>query len=50
MAPFVETLLELRGEVRTDKRYDLSDLIRDRLAASGIEVRDTPTGPTWLLT
>ena len=50
VAPFVETLLELRGEVRTDKRYDLSDLIRDRLAASGIEVRDTPTGPTWLLT
>lgn len=50
VAPFVETLLELRGEVRKDKRYDLSDLIRDRLAASGIEVRDTPTGPAWLLT
>ena len=49
VAPFVETLLALRGEVRKDKRYDLSDLIRDRLTTSGIEVRDTPTGPEWLL-
>ncbi len=50
VAPFVETLLELRGEVRKDKRYDLSDLIRDRLTTAGIEVRDTPAGPEWLLT
>ncbi len=50
VAPFVETLLELRGEVRKDKRYDLSDLIRDRLTEAGIEVRDTPTGPEWHLT
>ena len=49
IAPFVDTLLELRGEVRKDKRYDLSDLIRDRLAAAQIEVRDTATGPEWLL-
>ena len=49
VAPFVDTLLELRAEVRKDKRYDLSDLIRDRLAAAQIEVRDTPTGPEWLL-
>lgn len=49
VAPFVETLLALRGEVRKDKRYDLSDLIRDRLTESGIEVRDTPDGPQWLL-
>ena len=49
IAPFVDTLLELRGEVRKDKRYDLSDLIRDRLTAAQIEVRDTATGPEWLL-
>jgi hypothetical protein len=49
VAPFVDTLLELRGEVRKDKRYDLSDLIRDRLAAAKIEVRDTPSGPEWHL-
>jgi hypothetical protein len=49
VGPFIETLLALRGEVRKDKRYDLSDLIRDRLTESGVEVRDTPTGPEWLL-
>lgn len=49
IAPFVETLLELRGEVRKDKRYDLSDLIRDRLTAARIEVRDTADGPEWLI-
>ena len=49
IAPFVDTLLELRSEVRKDKRYDLSDLIRDRLTAAQIEVRDTATGPEWLL-
>ncbi|MSX78302.1 MAG: hypothetical protein F2738_09725, partial [Actinobacteria bacterium] len=31
--PIMNVLLELRSAVRTDKRYDLSDLIRDRLAA-----------------
>ena len=49
VGPFIETLLALRGEVRKDKRYDLSDLIRDRLSESGVEVRDTPDGPEWLL-
>lgn len=49
IAPFVDTLLELRGEVRKDKRYDLSDLIRDRLTAAQIEVRDTANGPEWLI-
>ncbi len=49
IAPFVDTLLELRGEVRKDKRYDPSDPIRDRLTAAQIEVRDTANGPEWLI-
>jgi len=49
LAPVMNVLIELRGAVRADKRYDLSDLIRDRLAAVGIEVRDTPDGPVWVL-
>ncbi len=47
LGPFVGTLLELRAIVRSDKRFDLSDLIRDRLTAIGIEVRDTPDGVEW---
>jgi cyanophycinase-like exopeptidase len=47
--PYMDIILQLRTVVRVDKRYDLSDLIRDRLAAIGVEVRDTSTGPEWLL-
>jgi len=48
IAPVMDVMIELRSAVRADKRYDLSDLIRDRLTAIGIEVRDTPDGPVWL--
>jgi hypothetical protein len=49
LGPIIEVLLELRSVVRNDKRFDLSDLIRDRLTAIGIEVRDTPAGVEWEL-
>ena len=50
VGPYMEIILELRAVVRADKRYDLSDLIRDRLITLGVEVRDTAQGPEWLLT
>lgn len=49
IAPYVEFLLELRATARAEGRFALSDEIRDRLTALGVEVRDTPAGPTWLL-
>jgi cyanophycinase-like exopeptidase len=49
LEPIMNVLLELRSAVRTDKRFDLSDLIRDRLAAVKIEVRDTPQGVEWVI-
>jgi hypothetical protein len=49
IGPYIGVLLELRAAVRADKRYDLSDLIRDRLAAIDVEVRDTPQGVEWVL-
>ena len=49
VGPYMTLLLELRTAVRADKRYDLSDLIRDRLGSIGIEVRDTPNGVEWEL-
>jgi cysteinyl-tRNA synthetase len=33
--------------VRSDKRFDLSDMIRDRFAEINVEVRDTPQGVEW---
>ena len=47
LGPFVQVLLDLRAQVRADKRFDLSDIIRDRLAALNVEVRDTPDGAVW---
>lgn len=47
LGPFVQVLLDLRVQVRADKRFDLSDLIRDRLTDLQIEVRDTPGGAQW---
>jgi len=47
LGPFVQVLLDLRTQVRADKRFDLSDIIRDRLVALDIEVRDTPDGAQW---
>jgi len=49
LEPVMNVLLELRSVVRADKRYDLSDLIRDRLAAINVEVRDTPQGVEWVI-
>jgi len=49
LGPFVELLLELREQARSDGAYDTADTIRDRLAAAGVEVRDTPDGNEWVL-
>ena len=49
VGPYMEVLLTLRAQVRSDKRFDLSDMIRDRLTEIGVEVRDTPNGVEWVL-
>ena len=45
--PYVEALLEVRRAARDGKDFATSDLVRDRLAEAGVEVRDTPEGSTW---
>ncbi len=45
--PFVNLLLEVRAEVRAQKLWALSDLIRDRLKALGVTVEDSKQGSTW---
>ena len=49
VGPYMDVLLGLRAQVRSDKRFDLSDMIRDRLSEIGVEVRDTPNGVEWVL-
>ncbi|WP_436700614.1 cysteine--tRNA ligase [Nocardioides sp. BYT-33-1] len=43
----VAGLLEERAQARADKDWSRADAIRDRIKAAGIEVTDTPDGPTW---
>ncbi|HYN94794.1 MAG TPA: hypothetical protein VES42_13175, partial [Pilimelia sp.] len=49
LGPFVTLLIELRARARAARDWAASDAVRDGLAAAGVEVRDTPDGPTWEL-
>lgn len=44
IAPFVDTLVELRDRARAQRSWSMADELRERLATAGIEVRDTPEG------
>ena len=43
----VDLLLQVRAEAKAKKDWATSDLIRDRLAALGFNVKDTKTGVEW---
>jgi hypothetical protein len=49
IAPLVDTLLELRRAARANRDWAAADLVRDRLAAAGVEVRDGADGSTWVI-
>ncbi|MEY4401470.1 MAG: hypothetical protein RL072_1335 [Actinomycetota bacterium] len=49
VAPFVDGLLAIRKVVKQEKRFDLSDVVRDSLLQAGVEVRDTKDGVEWVL-
>ena len=43
----IEYILELRKKMREEKRFDLSDEIRDKLLELGIDIKDTRDGTTF---
>ena len=43
----LQVLIELRNQARKSKNFDLSDQIRDRLLAEGIELKDGREGTTY---
>lgn len=45
----VDLLLETRAKAKANKDWATSDLIRDRLASLGFEVKDTKDGVSWKL-
>jgi cysteinyl-tRNA synthetase len=44
---FIDLLVEVRGEVRKQKLWPLSDLIRDKLKEQGVTLEDSKEGTTW---
>jgi cysteinyl-tRNA synthetase len=44
VAPFVEGILAMRRQVRSERRFDDADRLRDLLTACGVEVRDGRQG------
>ena len=45
--PFVDLLVKIRTELRTQKLWGLSDQIRDQLAELGVVIEDSKSGTTW---
>ena len=45
----IERLIAERAQARMEKNWSRADEIRDELDALGVQVTDTPTGPTWQL-
>ena len=44
---FIQLLVEVRKEIREQKLWALSDLIRDQLASLGVVIEDSKAGSTW---
>ena len=47
VAPLVELLLEMRQKAKAEKNWSFADLVRDRLTALGIRVKDRKDGVDW---
>jgi cysteinyl-tRNA synthetase len=47
LAPIMDIVIELRKEMKSSKRFDLADKIRDRLKEAGIQLEDTKDGVRW---
>jgi len=45
--PLVDLLAEIRSEMRRQKLWALSDMVRDRLAELGVILEDSKDGTTW---
>lgn len=47
IAPYVETLIEIRNQLRASQQFALADEIRERLGAMGIVLEDSSSDTAW---
>lgn len=47
LSVLMQELIAARAQARADKDFATADLLRDRLAAAGITIEDTPDGAHW---
>jgi hypothetical protein len=47
LAPYIDTLVDIRARLRAEQHWALADEVRDRLAEMGIVLEDGPTATTW---
>lgn len=45
--PYIDLLITVRTELRKQKLWALSDIVRDRLATLGVALEDSKDGTTW---
>ena len=45
--PFIQLLIELRRDLRSQKNYAMADQIRQKLTALGVTLEDSKEGTTW---
>ena len=48
--PLMDIIINLRKEMKAQKRYDMADYIRDSLKTAGIAIEDTKEGARWRFT
>ena len=47
IAPVMDMVIELRKDMKAQKKYDVADAIRDKLKTAGIILEDTKDGVRW---
>ena len=46
-APFIDLLIELRSQLRSEKQFKIADQVRDQLSELGVVIEDTSDGTNW---
>ncbi len=45
--PLMDLVIDFRANMKSQKRYDVADSIRDKLKEAGIVIEDTKSGVRW---